>query len=98
MQDREYLTVMIQSLEKKKSILDRIIEKNREQRVLFTEEDSDPEILEQNMQEKSRSESFYGKVIVSALLSLNRGAPFSNLRDELFHAFDFFPISFFVLL
>lgn len=53
MQDREYLTVMIQSLEKKKSILDRIIEKNREQRVLFTEEDSDPEILEQNMQEKS---------------------------------------------
>lgn len=53
MQDREYLTVLIQSLEKKKSILDRIIEKNREQRVLFTEEDSDPEILEQNMQEKS---------------------------------------------
>ena len=53
MQDREYLTVMIQSLDKKKSILVRIIEKNREQRVLFTEEDSDPEILEQNMQEKS---------------------------------------------
>lgn len=53
MQDREYLTVLIQSLEKKKSILDRIIEKNREQRVLFTDEDSDPEILEQNMQEKS---------------------------------------------
>ena len=53
MQDREYLTVLIQSLEKKKSILDRIIEKNKEQRVLFTEEDSDPEILEQNMQEKS---------------------------------------------
>ncbi len=53
MQDREYLTILIESLEKKKSILDRIIEKNKEQKFLFTEEDSDPDILEQNMQEKS---------------------------------------------
>lgn len=52
MQDREYITVLIQSLEKKKGILDRIIEKNREQRVLFTEEGSDPDRLEENMQEK----------------------------------------------
>ena len=43
MQDKEYMAVMIQSLEKKREILDLIIEKNREQKILFSEEDSDPE-------------------------------------------------------
>ena len=40
MQDREYITVLIQSLEKKKAILDIIIDKNKEQGVLFANEDS----------------------------------------------------------
>ena len=31
-----------------------IIEKNREQKILFSEEDSDPDRLEENMHEKSR--------------------------------------------
>lgn len=54
MQDKEYMAVMIQSLEKKRDILDLIIEKNREQKILFSEEDSDPDRLEENMHEKSR--------------------------------------------
>ena len=53
MQDREYIAVLIQSLEKKKNILDRIIEKNKEQSFLFTDASSDPDRLEENMQEKS---------------------------------------------
>ena len=54
MQDKEYMAVMIQSLEKKRDILELIIEKNKEQKILFSDEDSDPDRLEENMQEKSR--------------------------------------------
>lgn len=53
MQDKEYIAVLIQSLEKKEELLDKIIEKNKEQKILFTDEDSDPDRLEENMQEKS---------------------------------------------
>lgn len=53
MQDREYIAVLIQSLQKKAEILDQIIEKNKEQKILFTDEDSDPDRLQENMQEKS---------------------------------------------
>ena len=53
MQDKEYIAVLIQSLEKKKEILDNINEKNKEQKILFTDEGSDPDRLEENMQEKS---------------------------------------------
>lgn len=53
MQDKEYLAVLIQSLEKKEELLDRIIDKNKEQKILFTDEESDPDRLEENMQEKS---------------------------------------------
>ena len=53
MQDKEYIAVLIQSLEKKKEILDKIIAKNKEQKILFTDEGSDPDRLEENMQEKS---------------------------------------------
>ena len=35
MQDREYIAVLIQSLEKKKNLLDRIIEKNKEVNMCF---------------------------------------------------------------
>lgn len=53
MQDKEYIAVLIQSLQKKEEILDKIIEKNKEQKILFSDENSDPDRLEENMQEKS---------------------------------------------
>ena len=53
MQDKEYIAVLIQSLEKKEELLDKIIEKNKEQKALFMDEASDPDRLEENMQEKS---------------------------------------------
>lgn len=53
MQEKEYIAVLIQSLEKKRELLDKIILKNKEQKNLFLDEDSDPDILEANMQEKS---------------------------------------------
>ena len=53
MQDREYITVLIQSLEKKKAILDILLDKNKEQGVLLTDEGSDPDRLEENIQEKN---------------------------------------------
>lgn len=52
MQDKEYIAVLCQSLEKKKQILDFIIEKNKEQRSIFTDETMPPERLEENMKEK----------------------------------------------
>lgn len=53
MQDKEYIAVMIQSLGKKSELLDKIIAKNKEQKYLFEDEESDPDRLEENMQEKS---------------------------------------------
>ena len=52
MQDKEYIAVLCQSLEKKTRILDLIIEKNKEQRILFTDETLPPERLEENLKEK----------------------------------------------
>lgn len=53
MQDKEYIAVLIQSLGKKSELLDKIIAKNKEQKYLFEDEGSDPDRLEENMQEKS---------------------------------------------
>lgn len=52
MQDKEYIAVLRQSLEKKNQILDLIIEKNKEQRIIFTDESQPPERLEENLKEK----------------------------------------------
>ncbi len=52
MQDKEYIAILIQSLEKKKGVLDLIVEKNKEQKILFTDESLPPERLEENMKEK----------------------------------------------
>lgn len=52
MQDKEYIAVLSQSLEKKNRILDLIIEKNKEQRIIFTDETQPPERLEENLKEK----------------------------------------------
>lgn len=54
MQDREYIAILCQSLEKKSQILDLIIEKNKEQRIIFTEETQPPERLEENLNEKGK--------------------------------------------
>ncbi len=53
MQDKEYIAILIQSLEKKRELLDKIIAKNKEQKYLFEDEGSDPDRLEENMKEKS---------------------------------------------
>ncbi len=53
MQEKEYIAVLIQSLEKKRELLDKIIAKNKEQKYLFEDEGSDPDRLEENMKEKS---------------------------------------------
>lgn len=53
MQDKEYIAVLVQSLGKKSELLDKIIAKNKEQKYLFENEESDPDRLEENMQEKS---------------------------------------------
>ena len=53
MKEKEYIAVLIQSLEKKRELLDKIIAKNKEQKYLFEDEGSDPDRLEENMKEKS---------------------------------------------
>lgn len=52
MQDKEYVAILRQSLEKKVRILDLIIEKNKEQRAIFSDETMPPERLEENLKEK----------------------------------------------
>lgn len=53
MQNKEYIAVLCQSLEKKNRLLQLIIEKNKEQRMLFLDEMQPPETLEENITEKS---------------------------------------------
>lgn len=73
MQDREYINVLIQSLEKKKNILDIIIEKNKEQGILFTDEASDPDRLDENIEEKGN--------LVEQLNQLDEG--FQQIYDRI---------------
>ena len=73
MQDREYVMVLIQSREKKKEILNKLIEKNKEQGTLFINEDSDPDRLEENIQEKN--------VLVEQLNQLDDG--FQQIYDRI---------------
>ena len=49
---KEYLSVMIQSLQKKSKILDGIIQKNMEQHQILSQDTLDAEAFEQNVQEK----------------------------------------------
>ena len=49
----EYLDIMIQSLQKKKKILDGIIEKNKEQREILEKEELNADDFERNVQAKS---------------------------------------------
>ena len=50
---KEYLSVMIQSLQKKSKILDGIIQKNMEQHQILSQDELDADAFEKNIQEKS---------------------------------------------
>lgn len=52
MQNKEYISILCQSLEKKEQILQMIIEKNKEQRIILTDKAQPPERLEENLKEK----------------------------------------------
>lgn len=49
----DYLSIMIQSLQKKRKILDEIIEKNKEQHQILEQDDLDADAFEENVQLKS---------------------------------------------
>ena len=49
----DYLSIMIQSRQKKRKVLDEIIEKNKEQRRILEQEDLDADAFEQNVKLKS---------------------------------------------
>ncbi|EOT22441.1 hypothetical protein C805_03289 [Eubacterium sp. 14-2] len=48
----DYVSVMIQSLQKKVQVLDEIIEKNKEQQQILEQEEFDGDAFEQNVEEK----------------------------------------------
>ena len=50
--EADYIRIMAESLEKKKDILDRIIELNRQQKFLLQDPNLSPEDFEQNMKFK----------------------------------------------
>lgn len=52
MQNKEYISILCQSLEKKEQILQMIIEKNKEQRIILTDKAQPPDRLEENLKEK----------------------------------------------
>ncbi len=51
--DRTYIDIMIQSLEKKVAVLNRIIELNKQQTILLQDPNLSPEEFEKNFQNKS---------------------------------------------
>lgn len=53
MDDRNYVDMMIQSLQKKVKILEMLIELNRKQRVLILDSEVGPDEVEENMQHKA---------------------------------------------
>lgn len=75
--EAEYISIMAESLEKKKDILGRIIELNRQQNFLLQDPGLSPEELEQNMQFKSS--------LVDQLNLLDKGFEelFEHVRDTL---------------
>lgn len=53
MQDKEYIEILIQSLKKKLLLLNKLAVKNQDQKLMLEDENLTPEILEQNMNEKT---------------------------------------------
>ena len=54
MQEKNYIQILIQSLQKKKKVLDNIIEKNQEQYEILSAEEADMDAFEKNVTEKSQ--------------------------------------------
>ena len=54
MQSDSYIDIMIQSLKQKVRVLDLIITKNNAQQFLFEDPNLEPDVLEQNMEEKAK--------------------------------------------
>lgn len=52
--EADYIKIMVESLEKKRDILDRITEQNRQQKLLLSDPNLLPEDFEKNMENKSR--------------------------------------------
>ena len=77
MQAKEYIAVLVQSLDRKAELLDLIISKNKEQRIFFLDEDTEPEKLEKNISEKAE--------LVQRLEKLDEGFEqvYERVRTEL---------------
>ncbi len=52
--EADYIKIMVESLEKKRDILDKITEQNRQQKLLLSDPNLLPEDFEKNMENKSR--------------------------------------------
>lgn len=75
--ETNYISIMIESLEKKRGILDRIIELNRQQKLLLQDPNLLPEDFEKNMDNKS------GFVEQLNLLDEGFEELFARVRDNL---------------
>lgn len=75
--ETSYINIMIESLEKKRGILDRIIELNRQQKLLLQDPNLLPEDFEKNMENKS------GFVEQLNLLDEGFEELFERVRDNL---------------
>lgn len=77
MQNKDYITVLKQGLEKKIQILDKIIEENATQRQLLADPELDPDEFEKNINDKAE--------LVEQLTMLDDGfdAVYERVREEL---------------
>lgn len=77
MHNREYIAVMIQSLQKKKRVLELIISKNNAQRAMFENDELEAEQLEDNLNEKEE--------LIQQLVALDEGFQnvFEHISEEL---------------
>lgn len=75
--NRNYLDIMIQSLEKKVTVLNQLIELNKQQRLFLQDPNLSPEEFEKNMQSKAG--------LIDELNQLDGGFEelFERVRDEL---------------
>lgn len=75
--DKSYIDIMIQSLEKKLIVLNRIIELNKQQKILLQDPNLSPEEFEKNLQNKS--------VGIDELNQLDEGFEevYTRVKDEL---------------
>lgn len=77
MQEKDYIAVLKQGLAKKIQILDRIIEKNNQQKLLLADPELTPEDFEQNLTEKAN--------LVEQLIALDNGFEqvYERVKEEL---------------